>query len=78
MAASCVLEYAENGEVAVLKMVKADNRLNLEFLNDFLRCLEEAERYYLLLCCVVNCTIHIWPHVVASLKEGLNWGQCKT
>ena len=45
MAETCVVEYAENGKVAILKMVKGDNRLNLEFLRDFLKCLDEVEWY---------------------------------
>ena len=43
--ASCLVDYNEDGSVAILSMVKDDNRFNLDFVRDFQRCLKEVERY---------------------------------
>lgn len=42
--ATCVLDYEVDGQVAVLKMIKEDNRFNLEFVDEFLNCLENVVR----------------------------------
>ena len=43
MGETCAVDYVEDGKVAILKMIEGDNRLNLEFCRDFIKCLDEVE-----------------------------------
>ncbi len=49
MAASCVLERV--GRVAVLRMVKGENRINYEFMRNITELLQDAEKYDIDKCC---------------------------
>ena len=40
----CVVEYIENGAIAVLKNIKNDSWINLQFQREFLHYLDEIER----------------------------------
>ena len=40
---ACVLEYI--GRVAVLRMVKGENRVNYEFMKNITELLDEVEKY---------------------------------